>query len=261
MYSTHPADAEATYGNALNAAEAEFGRLIAGPAPLSIDGRQIGHGLPEATIDLGELRKLLMRRDTGPQTRDAVWRTLVTQSRAGGDGDWTVGCIGVALPGLKNIAGRLARGPWISEVDDIASEIVFGFVKALSTIDLDRRRIAQRLCWQARQHATRARYRQSGPLPVPPETIGAPFAGTAQGGPDLILLAAVRQSVISAADAELIGATRLEGIELKQYAEDLGQPHWRLYKRRERAEACLARAIRDQVLHPEISDLMSNPGL
>ena len=59
------------------------------------------------------------------------------------------------------------------------------------------------------------------------------------GHPDLVLAAAVRASVICAADAELISATRLGDTDLAEAAERLGLSYWACHKRRRRAESAL----------------------
>jgi hypothetical protein len=45
----------------LAAAEHAFGVLVEPPAPLALDGRAVGHGLPAWHIPLDELRRLLLR--------------------------------------------------------------------------------------------------------------------------------------------------------------------------------------------------------
>jgi hypothetical protein len=82
--------------------------LCTGPKPLAVNGRRLGHGLPRRMIPLHELASVLMHPATGFQAREAAWRLLVTNARTG-DEKWIVGAVGVALPGLRRAAGRLAR--------------------------------------------------------------------------------------------------------------------------------------------------------
>jgi DNA-directed RNA polymerase specialized sigma24 family protein len=65
------------------------------------------------------------------------------------------------------------------------------------------------------------------------------------GHPDLLLADAVRQRIIGALDAELIGATRLEDATIADLAAWLGMTAGAVYKRRRRAELKLAEAIID----------------
>jgi hypothetical protein len=66
------------------------------------------------------------------------------------------------------------------------------------------------------------------------------------GHPDFVLADAVAQRVITAADAELIAATRLDSVPLATAARDLGVPYDAARMRRSRAEARVTQAIRDQ---------------
>ncbi len=130
----------------LDAVRDVFALLVDGPRPLSVDGR-IFPGLPDRLVPLDELRASLMRRSCPAQTRDAVWAHLVTRSRREG-GAWTVGCVGVALPGLARTAGWMAaryRGDrW-----DVHAAVVTGFLHGLATVELSEPRIAYRLWWTA----------------------------------------------------------------------------------------------------------------
>src|SRR5262249_59662368 len=56
------------------------------------------------------------------------------------------------------------------------------------------------------------------------------------GHPDFVLAAAVREGVLTPAQAELIGRNRLEGIPLAQIAAERGISHPALCNRRKRAE-------------------------
>lgn len=245
MSSTSNADHGSIFetGNALDAAEAAFDLLMQGPNPLSIDGRQFGHELPGREIDLRELRELLLDRQTELEVRDAVWAELVRQSRKHG-GAWTVGCVGVALPGLKRVAARVVRDALAASVDDIVSDLLVAFLSGLATLDLDRHSIAPRLLWLAKRAAVRTRRDGTIDLPTAPEDL--PRNGSQGGGhEDFVLADAVVQGVITGEEAELIGRTRLERVPLSQIARELGMPARRLYHLREYAEKRLVAAIED----------------
>ena len=69
-----------------------------------------------------------------------------------------------------------------------------------------------------------------------------------------MLAAAVRHGVITAADADLIGASRLEGIPLSRLAAETGARHDSLCRRRARAEKRLIRALlAGDIEFPEIT--------
>jgi hypothetical protein len=64
------------------------------------------------------------------------------------------------------------------------------------------------------------------------------------GHPDLVLADAVAEGVITAAEAELIGATRLEDRTLHEVARSLGLPYETVKKARLRAEQRLVHFLR-----------------
>jgi hypothetical protein len=228
----------------LNSADAAFRLLTRGPQPLSVDGRRIGGTLPSRRIPLDELKRLLLHRSTGAATRDAAWRVLVTRARRDGS-SWVIGAVGVALPGLRRAASRLARG-YGGDPADIDAEVLTGFLGALRSADLSRPAIAARLRWAAYRAGAAFRYADNTPggrhmLPVWAAAPPQPW-----GHPDFVLADAVAQRVITAADAELIAATRLDSVPLAAAARDLGVPYDAARMRRSRAEARVAQAIHDE---------------
>ncbi len=227
--------------NALSVADRSFQLLIAGPSPLSVDGRSIGDGAPMRRIDLGELKTLLLAPQASDELKDAVWAHLVRRSRSDGP-VWVIGCVGVAMPGLKNLAARTTQGCPVHVAEDIVSEMVTYFVAQLRRIDLDRPNILPRLLLWAKKGALRVRAREMASIEICAD-LPEPVALDTE--PFMVLAEAVRCRVITSDEAKLINATRLEGQALRAYAGRLGVPADRLYKRRRTAEARLARAIEE----------------
>ena len=228
-------------GNALDVAERTFELLVSGPCPLAVDGGRVGQGLPARPVDLGELRGRLLDRGASDALKDAVWAELVRLARTG-DPAWVVGCVGMALPGLKGIAGRVIRTSPARLADDIVSELLTEFVAQLQRIDTGRPHIVERLLLWARKGALRARGRESWSVPCDPEELPVRSSG---GDPVGLVVEAVRQGVIGAEAAALIIATRLDGVSVQDFARERGVPADRLYKRRRVAEARLVAAVRD----------------
>ncbi len=83
-----------------------FRLLTEGPAPLALDGRHVGHGLPARPIPLGELRVLLQHPAATSELQHAVLQELVHLATQQHD-RWMVGVAGVLLPGLRRIAGSI----------------------------------------------------------------------------------------------------------------------------------------------------------
>jgi hypothetical protein len=228
----------------LDVAERTFQLLITTPPPLAVDGRELGYGLPARLIVLGELRALLLHPATGPAARDAAWRLLVDRARWAGSA-WVVGAVGMAMPGLRGAAGRLARS---TGADDVQADLLAGFVTALQTVEVDRPRICSRLVTAAHTAARAAARAEAARCGL---AAGIPGPGTPAapwGHPDFVLARAVAAGVITAGEAELIGATRLEDVSLAAYADHSGISRWAAYKQRSSAEARLVAAIRDGAL-------------
>ncbi len=86
-----------------------------------------------------------------------MWRLLISKARTG-DEKWIVGAVGVALPGLRNAASRLAR----TVTGDVQAALVTEFVAALSTVGLDEPKVVSRLLDTATS-AARAALRAAEP--------------------------------------------------------------------------------------------------
>ena len=127
------------------------------------------------------------------------------------------------------------------------SELLTEFVAQLPRIDIERPHIAARLMLWARKGALRARGRDARHVPCDPwELPGRPSVPDTD--PIVLLLDAVRQGILTSAGAELIIATRLDGLSVQRVARDMGVPASRLYKQRRDAEERLLAAIRnDQI--------------
>lgn len=228
----------------LDAAEAAFRLLTTGPAPLAVDGSVLGHGLPHRLLPLDEVRERLLDPSTGHEAREAIWQVLVRNARERGAA-WVVGAVGVALPGLRNVAGVLARG-YAGDVEDLDAEVVAGFTERLKTIDQDAGSLAARLVWAAQRAGARLRAAEwehaARRLPLldsiePP----APW-----GHPDLVLADAVTEGIITEFEASVIIATRLENTHLTTLARKLEFSYEQLRYLRDFAEYRLVRYLTEQ---------------
>lgn len=226
----------------LAAAERAFQLLVKPPAHVGFDGRGFD-GLPNEILPLDRLRPLLLSPQTSVDVRDAVWRELVIHARRDGPA-WVVAAVGVAMPGLRHIAGLLAAG-WRGDIRDLDAELLVGFVARLKTIDLEPPRICGRLIDAGLRAARKARDADSDAQLIHAEATGPIAPIHPWDHPDLVLARAVAAGVIDADDANLIAATRLDHATLAQAAARLGitsslASSWRL-----KAERRLREAIRD----------------
>jgi hypothetical protein len=236
--------------DALDAVDAAFRLLTAGPAPLTVHASQLSAGLPGRLVPLDELRVLLLHPATSAQARNKVWAELVRRARAG-DPAWMIGLTGIALPGLRRAVASLTAA-YRGDPADLQSEVLTGFLAAVRGLDLDDLEqvpLASRLCWAAWRagralawaDADYARRRRD--LDDQGDSPQLPW-----GHPDFVLAAAVRQGILTRAQAELIGRNRLEAVPLSQIAAETGISHAALCNRRKRAEKAPTDAIRNGFL-------------
>src|SRR5258705_6678399 len=85
-----------------------FTLLVQPPTHVGFDGRGFD-GLPDEILPLERLRALLLAPQTSVEARDAVWRELVIRAPPDRPA-WVVATGGIALPGLRHVAGLLAAG-------------------------------------------------------------------------------------------------------------------------------------------------------
>ncbi|WP_055483818.1 hypothetical protein [Sphaerimonospora mesophila] len=226
----------------LDIAEQAFQMLACPPSGLTIDGRKLGQELPRRRLSLIEVRDLLITVTYSNTTRDAVWRTLLSRARQDGP-QWLVGAVGVAVPALRGISGRICRGYVAGDPEDIDTEVLTAFIEAVRTVDMDRPNVFPRLCTMAKRAGERARENaEAGASRHFPLQESAP-PSPPWGHPDLVLIDAVAKGVISEVDAELIGMTRLEKRTLTDAANELGLSMEAAKKRRQRSEPILVEAI------------------
>jgi hypothetical protein len=229
----------------LEAVAEAFRLLVTGPQPLALRAGRLAPGLPDRLVPLDELTVLLLHPGVSTAARNKVWAELVRRARSG-SAAWTVGLTGVALPGLRRAVASVA-GIYRGDPGDLETEVLAGFLAALRALDLDeldRIPLASRLVWAAYRAGRALAYADAawaGRRCELDESCRAPVRPS--GHPDFVLAAAVRRGVISADDAYLIGASRLEGIPLSRLAAEIGSRHDSLCRRRARAEKRLIRAM------------------
>ncbi|MEV0598472.1 hypothetical protein AB0I82_04080 [Streptomyces sp. NPDC050315] len=236
------ASISATKISPLRAAESTFRLLATGSNPLSIDGTDIGHGLPARAIALDELRVILLHPACGYAAREAAWRHVVRRARTEG-GLWTVAAVGLAMPGLKRIVAKIPAAAPV-DVEEVEQEMLAAFLDELAVLDEAEDRIPGRLCWAAHRTARRLWYRACADAGrhVPLADSAAP--PPPYGHPDLVLSRAVAAAVITRAEAELIGRTRLEDVSVRTVAAERGVSERHIYRLRSRAEHRLLVALR-----------------
>jgi hypothetical protein len=149
------------------------------------------------------------------------------------------------LPGLRAALTPLCRRQPEFAVE-LEAEALTGLWTAAALMVPDSGRLAARMTWAARRSADaflraeriqRCAVEQAAADPA--HRHGPDGFRMRAGHPDVVLASAVDAGVLSAADAELIGATRLDGEPLCMAAVRLGLSHAAVKKRRIRAETRL----------------------
>ena len=225
----------------LDAAQRAFDLLVCPPAPLAFDGRGFP-GLPNRILPLDELKKLLIDDATPRSVRDVVWRELVVRARRDGPA-WVIAAVGIAMPGLRRMAGMLAKG-WPGDSSDRDSELLVGFVDRLSSIDLREVRIAGKLIDAGARAVKTARDRQEECDAIRVHATWSLPPQQPWDHPDWVLTRAVAQAVIDPDEYLLIAGTRLDQVALATVADKLGLSVPLASAWRRKAERRLADAIR-----------------
>lgn len=222
--------------------EASFRLLCEGPSPLSVHGGEIGPPIPDRTIPLTELGALLLHPSTPYAVRDHGLAVLVRRAKAEG-GAWTVGLVGVLLPGLRAAISDVARA-YPDSAADLEADVLAGLLDVLASFDPETDRIGPRLVWcaaaRARRRAVREEAIRRGSDAEPPRD----EADRPCDHPDFILAEAVEAGVLSADQAELIGETRLGNVAVEEWAARMGWQPASVRKRRSIAERRLLAWIR-----------------
>ncbi len=228
-----------------NALEGAFALLAEDPHPVTMSGTDVA-GLPMRPISPPELRSRMLHPSTSYGVRDAVLDALLRRAHADG-GAWVVTLAGMLLPGLRRASVSLIRA-CPERADDIEAEMLAGLVAAIGAACPGRSRPAARLVWAARRSAEHLireelaeqdRTRLLAHSAAPPR----PF-----GHPDLVLSRAVAEGVVCAEDAELIGATRLGELNLREAAEMSRVSYAAIKARRARAERALVAWLRGGIV-------------
>ena len=232
----------------LDRAAQAFGEICSRTDAPTLNGRALGHGLPARRVSARELVELLPLLEA--DARDTVWRELIRLAREAGE-PWPTIATGLALPGLRTAAAGLVRD-YDGDREDLDAELVAAFYEAAVDTDVSGPMICAKLRAMAYNQVRRTRYgavtyaTRTRQLDALPELPAAPRSGH----PDLVLAAAIRADIITREEAELVGASRLEGTSLSSVARRLGVPVTTPWCRRKAAETRLTVWIKEDENSP-----------
>lgn len=232
----------------LDLIEKEFVDLTAPPDPLTLDGSELGCGLPPRAEPLDELRVLLLKRQTTWLTKDTVWKELVRRAHEQPT-PWVIASAGMMIPGMKHIAGKLG-GRYPGEKSDLDSEILNGFLDALDLAEPVQPRVYGTLYWGAfrRGHEACNRenriLRQSSTLD---EATCVRYQRPAAGHPDLILAGAVLDEALTEEQAALLSDVRIDGEKQADVADRRGLSRYDCRRLLAQAERRIVEFLHDRI--------------
>jgi hypothetical protein len=105
-------------------------RLGQPPVVFTIDAVELGLDPALGRLSVPRVRDVLAHRDTPIEVKNRAWALLVTRAQRN-DRVWALAAIGIALPGLRRLAGELRSGHPGCHAE-LEQEIVTGFLTALT---------------------------------------------------------------------------------------------------------------------------------
>ncbi|MBO0884624.1 MAG: hypothetical protein J2P17_30690 [Mycobacterium sp.] len=110
---------------------------------------------PESkTLTVAEARETILSPDTPDLQRDAIWSVLIRRVKATQSRHWQRIAIWTMLPYLRGITYRLHR-TWGTDLEDLRSEVVLGFLEALRQADPGQQHLGRHLWWNTYRIARR----------------------------------------------------------------------------------------------------------
>jgi hypothetical protein len=155
----------------------------------------------------------------------------------------------VLLPGLRRAAAPLAKA-MPGKAADLEAEMLAALVETIAVLPARADRTAARLLWPAIRAAHRFMERERAWRDWAEPHASLPALPRSPAHPDLVLEQAVREGVISARHAELVGETRIGGVPLRELARRWGVSYKALCRRRERCEPALVAWLLTRQMSP-----------
>jgi hypothetical protein len=196
-------------------------------------------------VDLALLTRRLPRLKRN--FSDAVWRMVIERVRTKDD-EWTVVAVGLASSALWSVADRVSRGrPFGRRREELEAELIAGFVAELHEVDVSLPDVLGRMWASVYRVGQRWRYTAERDLAQLTGTCEVRAARETAGHPETPLAALVGAGLITAVEAELIAATRLDGRPLHEIADQLGVAFRTARRRRQRAEKTVVAWLRKEI--------------
>ena len=237
---------------ALDAVEQAFARLAADPETPRV--RTV-----EGRLPLPMVRSILADPATPVPEADVIWRTLIGRARGDG-GTWVLAAVGCALPRIRSGIWHATRDSQV-ERDEAVQAALAAFTEAVLTLTpvpvfgvLDELvRPARNAAQTVADRVSRERIAHQKPHASIP-----PYAPS--GHVDFVLADLVRDGVITAEEADLIGRHRFEGATIRRLAELNEVPRMRIQRRLDSAEARVIAALIGEEISPKSEKVRPEAG-
>lgn len=109
--------------------EEAFALLSAEPHRLTIDGRQLGPGLPTRQIPISELRSIVVDPAAATDLQERIIQAVIDRLQQERD-SWVVVLGGLLLPGLRRLADEAEQGAGQSPTCNVEVELLSRFLFA-----------------------------------------------------------------------------------------------------------------------------------
>lgn len=206
----------------------------------TIPADRLGPGLPPRDMRPRMLLRFLLEDADYPQ-RDKIWAAVITGARRPATAEpYRLLAISLAARGLRRARRRIILA-YRDDTADIDHDLLYGFLKRMTTIDIRATNLGMKLIESGITHA---KGRQSQPSQQPPKP--RPPAPMADSTPDEKLrvlfhdfLAALAASgrPLAERDVKLLTITGFDHVSMKDAADQLGMNLNTAYRQRKRAKA------------------------
>jgi hypothetical protein len=186
-----------------------------------LEGWALSDDLPDRALTLTDLVELAQSATTTPEAKAAIWAEAVRSAQVD-PRRWLPVAMVLMVPQLLFMI-RKSVDEGGADPDDVAGDLVVGFLEDLRGVDPDMRRLPAHLKRLAQARATRPLVGRTAGYGAVPGVRAVPLTPPA-GHVDLILAEAVAHHFLTRAEAELVARTYFEGQSVSVVARELGFP-------------------------------------
>jgi hypothetical protein len=213
----------------------------------TIPADHLAPGLPPKDMRPRTLLRFLLEDADYPQ-RDQIWAAVITGARRPATAEpYRLLAINLAARGLRRSRKRVILAHR-DDTDDLDHDLIHGFLKRMTTIDVRATNLGMKLIESGLTHAKGQQARPSKRARTsrkrrPPAAIAEPVA---DGTPDADLSGLFHEFLAALAadgrplaerDVKLLTITGFDHVSVKDAADQLGMSLETVYKRRQRAKA------------------------